>query len=86
MPRRNELAMTDSIEMKSERIIILFQLQKQILQQLHSNCMGTGKKMRLLVHESVYWLNMNADIENTMKYCATYQDYRQTQQHEKNTA
>ena len=26
------------------------------------------KKMRLLVRESVYWVNVNANIENTVKW------------------
>ena len=43
----------DGIAMKGKIIIISFQLQKQILQKLHSNHMGI-EKMRLLVHESVY--------------------------------
>ena len=74
--------MIDGTVMKGKRIIIPFQLQKQILQQLHSNHMAI-EKMKLLVHESVYWLNMNEDIENTMKQCATCPDYQQTQPHEK---
>ena len=58
--------MIGDIMMKSKRVIISLQLQKWVLQQLHSNHMGTGK-MRLLVCESVYELNMNANIVNTMK-------------------
>ena len=40
---RNELAVIDGIEMKGKKIIIPFQLQKQTLQQLHSNHMGIEK-------------------------------------------
>ena len=34
--------------------------------------------MKLLVSKSVYWMNMNADIENTIKQCATCLEYQQT--------
>ena len=54
----SELAMIDGIAMKGKRIIILSLLQKQILQQLHSNHMGI-EKMRFLAHESVYLININ---------------------------
>ena len=64
-PLRCELAMIDDITMKDKRIIIPFLLQKQILQQLHSNCMSI-EEMRLLAHESVYWININTDIKNTV--------------------
>ena len=40
----------------------------------------------LLACESVYWVNMNADIKNTMKQCTTCLDYQQTQPHEKTTS
>ena len=53
----NKLVKTDGITMK---------LQKQILQQLHNNHMEI-EKMRLLASEAVYWLNMNSDVENSVK-------------------
>ena len=31
----------------------------------------------------VYWVNMNADINNTVKQCATCLEYQQIQPHEK---
>ena len=81
-PSRHKLSITDGIDMKGRRMIITFLLQRQIQQQLHSNHMGI-KKMRLLVQELVYWVNMNADIEDTIKQCTTYLEYQQTQPHEK---
>ena len=71
---RHKLPMINGIAMKSKRIIIPFLLQRQIQELLHSNHMGI-EKMRLEVRESVYWVNMNADIENTIKQCATCLDY-----------
>ena len=73
--------MIDGITMKGKRKI-LFQLQKQILWQLHNNEMEI-EKMRLLACESVYWVNINADIKGTMAQHTTCQCYQQTQPHEK---
>ena len=39
--------------------------------------------MRLLAPESVYLINVNTDIKNTVKWCATCMEYEQTQPHEK---
>ena len=41
------------------------------------------EKMRVLAHESVYWVKINTDIENTVKQCATCMAYQQTQPCEK---
>ena len=69
--------MIDGIAMKGRIIIISFLLWRQILEQLHSNHMGTDKA-RLLPRESVYWVNMNADMENAIKQCATCLEYQKT--------
>ena len=74
----NKLAKIDEIVMKCKRLIIPFQLQKQVLQQLHGNHIGI-EKMRLLV----CWLNMNAYIEITMNQYATCLVYQKTQSQEK---
>ena len=42
------------------------QLQRQALEQLHGNHKDVDKT-RLLAHESIYWVNMNNSIENTIK-------------------
>ena len=41
------------------------------------------RNVRLLAHESVYWVIMTVDIEDTMKWCATCLDYQQAQSHKK---
>ena len=41
------------------------------------------KKTRLLVRESMYWINMKTDIENAMRQCITCLQYQQTQLHDK---
>ena len=66
------------LAMKGKRIIIPSQLQKQILSQLHSNHMGI-EKIRLLACKAVYWVNVNTDLENTMKHCSTCLKYQNMQ-------
>ena len=61
------------------------QLHMQILSQLHSSHMGV-EKTRLLVCKSVYWVNMNATMENEVKHCATCLEYQKTQPQEKTTS
>ena len=54
----------------------------QKLDQLHRNPMGI-EKMHLLPRKSVYWINMNADIECMVKQCATCLEYQQMLPQEK---
>ena len=37
------------------------------------------EKMMLLAHESVYRMNVNSDIKNTVQQCATCMEYQETQ-------
>ena len=74
--------MIDVIVMKSKRVIIPFQLQKQILQQLHNNHVGI-EKMRLPVCKSIYCLNRNTDKDNIVKQCTTCLDYQHAQLQQK---
>ena len=67
--------MINGIAMKGEKII-LFLLQKQ------HTATTLAYKNEALVCESIYLVNMNADIKNTMKQCAMCLDYQQTQTHE----
>ena len=62
--------------------MIPFLLQKQILEQLQSDHIVI-KKTRLRARESVYQVNINADIKNTVKQCAKCLAYQQAQPHEK---
>ena len=56
--------------MKGRYIIVPAQLQSQSLEELHSNDMGM-EKTRPRAQESVYWLNMNKDIKETVKRIST---------------
>ena len=56
--------MINGIAMKGRRIMLPFLLQIQIMEKLYRNNIGI-KKMRLLVRELMYWVNMIADIKST---------------------
>ena len=68
--------------LKGRHIVIPTTLKQQVLDQLHKNHMGI-EKTKLLVHESVYWPSINADIEKYIKSCATCLEFQQTLPKEK---
>ena len=63
-------------------ITIHTSLQKKALDQLHLNHMAI-KKMRLMAHEFIYWIKINADMENTIKILPAYLDFQATQPKDK---
>ena len=81
-PYRDGLAVIDSVVMKGRCIIVPVELKQQVLDQLHLNHMGI-EKTKLLVHELVYWVNINSDIENHIKNCTTCLEFQQMQPKEK---
>ena len=53
---------------------------------LHNNVNHMGirkKKTELLVHESIYWANINNDIEKFIENCTIFLTFQQTQHKEK---
>ena len=62
----DKLAVIDGVVMKGRCIIIPTSLKQQVLDQLHTNHMVI-EKTKLLTHESVYWADINADIEKHIK-------------------
>ena len=56
--------------MKVKRIIPA-SLQGKALNQMHMNYMVI-EKIRLFACESIYYINMNTDIEGTIKNCPTW--------------
>ena len=81
-PYRDELAIIGGVILKGRHIIIPDSLKQQVLAQLHTYHMGI-EKMKLLAHESVFWHNINVDIEAYIKVCATCLEFQQTQPKEK---
>ena len=79
---RDELVIIDGIILKGRHIIMPNSLGHHVLNQLHINHMGIDKT-KLLAHKSVYWSNINANIEKYIKQCATCLEFQQTQPKEK---
>ena len=73
----DDKAGVDGIIMKGRHVIIPKILKTQTLDQLNGDHMGI-EKAKLLACNSVYWVNINGDIENHMKNCATYLTLQQT--------
>ena len=76
---RDDMAVNDGIIMKDRYVIIpdTRHITTQALDQLLINCMGT-EKTKLLANVSIYWGNINDDIENYIKNCATCLTFQQT--------
>ena len=68
--------------MKGRCILIPTRLKQQVVDQLHTNHMGIEKN-KLLACKSVYWADINADIEKRIKNCATCLEFHQMQPKEK---
>ena len=75
-------AVIDGVVMKGRHINIPERQKQQVLDQLHVNHMGI-EKTKLLACESVYWVNINNDIENHVKNCSMCLEFQQTQPKEK---
>ena len=68
----------DSITIKVKRIIIISSsVQGKVPNQLHINSMDI-ERTRLLAHESIYWINMNAAIEDIVTNCPTCLHFQAT--------
>ena len=78
---RGELSVEDGILLKVTRIIIPESMQSFILDRLHYGHLSI-EKTRLRAKDSVYWININRDIETTVKSCHICQEHQPAQQHE----
>lgn len=72
---RDEITIDDGILTKGQRIIIPAVLQKEILAKLHASHQG-AEKTKLRARTSVYWRNMNDDIDKITATCQTCQTYQ----------
>ena len=66
---------------KGRQILVPPSMQKDILKQLHSGHQGF-EKTRRLARESVYWVKINSDIENTCKSCESCQEQQDANRRE----
>ena len=78
---RDELSVEDGILLKRTRVIIPESMQSFKLDRLHYGHFGI-EKTRLRAEDSVYWININRDIETTVKSCHICQEHQPAQQHE----
>ena len=79
---KDNLAVIYGIVMKGRCIIIPEVLKQKALDQIYVNHMGI-EKTKLLAHDSIYWVNINNDIENHVKNCGTCLEFQQMQPKEK---
>ena len=75
---RDDLAVMDGMVMKGRCIIIPAVLKQQVLDHLHTNHMGIEKTC-----ESVYWVDINTDIDQHIKRCNMCLEFQQMQPKEK---
>ena len=68
-PYKDDLAVIHGVVIKGRCISIPEMLKHQALDQLHVNHMGI-EKTKILMYESVYWVNINNYIENHVKIVA----------------
>ena len=78
---REELSIENSLIFKSNRIIIPQSLQGEILSKLHASHQGT-EKTKLRARTSVFWRNLNKDIEELTKSCSKCQELQSKQARE----
>ena len=65
------------VAMKARRVIVPASLQDKTLKHLHLDHMGI-EKTRILACESMYLINMNDYIEETVKNCPACLDFQST--------
>ena len=77
---RHDMPVIHEIIIKGQCLVIPEVLQQHALIQLHTNHMDI-EKTKLLVHKSVYWIGMYADIENhieTVLHAFTFSKHSHT--------
>ena len=79
---RDDLAVTDGVVMKGRQIVIPTSLKQPVLDQLYTNHMGI-EKTKYIMCESIYWADINTNIEKHIKNCTTCLEFQQTQPREK---
>ena len=73
--------MANGVLFKGRQVLIPETLRQDILKQLHTGHLGI-EKTRRLARESVYWPNINKDIEQLVKTCSACQEHQPNQRKE----
>ena len=71
---RDELSILDGLILKGTRIIIPKSCQDELLMKLHEGHFGVDRT-KLRARDSVYWPNINRDIESLVKTCKKCQEF-----------
>ena len=75
---RDKLAIENGILMESGRIIIPKVMQPEILQKIHYGHQGM-EKCKLRAKSSVFWNNINQDINKIVQGCVICQEQQKAQ-------
>ncbi|KAL0151936.1 hypothetical protein M9458_052743, partial [Cirrhinus mrigala] len=75
---RGDLCVMDGILLKQNRIVIPQSLRQDILHRIHEGHLGIEKCKRR-ARETVFWHEINKDIEKMVRQCDTCQKYRNNQ-------
>ena len=73
-PMRDELAITDGLIFKGERLVVPKSLRSEIKDNIHLGHSGIEGCLRR-ARECVYWPGMNAEIKNWILSCETCRTY-----------
>ena len=71
---RDELSVLDSLIIKGTRIIIPCDCRDDVLEKLHEGHFGIDRT-KLRARDSVYWPQINQDIETLVKSCEKCQEF-----------
>ena len=71
---RDELSVLDSLILKGTRIIIPSECRDDVLEKLHEGHFGIDRT-KLRARDSVYWPQINQDIETLVKSCGKCQEF-----------
>lgn len=78
---RDEMAIENGIILKGRRMVIPHTLRQALLDQLHYAHQG-NEKCKLRARGSVFWHNINKDIDNMVSSCASCQTHQAVKQRE----
>ena len=75
---RDEMSVDNGLVLKGTRIVIPGSMRQPILSKLHEGHQGSNKT-KLRAKDTVYWHNINADIEKVCATCPTCQTHQPAQ-------
>ena len=67
---RDELAVSDGIIMRGERVVIPLSMRKEMKRKIHTGHMGMNACLRL-ARDVVYWPGMSSEVRQYVETCGT---------------